>query len=175
MPRRNWKQWLCKVLESTRLLWTMQISIWRGRMTLSHQTVACFGHCDYFMKCRAIVILLLLGRLLHPGPKCITLRTFLSFRAKTYYTQDLYCIQGHLLHLRPQNALTLFQVVQVCKYVRFVRYLSCISIILQLSFVFFRNLSFCIVFSNCNRHSFQRSSQAREARAQRSTMGKKIW
>ena len=65
----------------------MQISIWRSSMTLSYQTVACFGHCDYLMKCRAIaVILLLLGRLLQPRPKFITLRTFLSFRAKTYYT-----------------------------------------------------------------------------------------
>ena len=76
--------------ESTRLLWTMHISIWRGSMTLSHQTVACFGHCDYFMKCRAIVILLLLGRLLHLepffhlGPKRITLRTFIAFRVIYY-------------------------------------------------------------------------------------------
>ena len=48
-------------------------------MTLSHQTVVCFGHCDYFMKCRAIVILLLLGLLLHSWPKLITLRTCLNF------------------------------------------------------------------------------------------------
>ena len=70
----------------------MQISIWQGNMTLSHQTVACFSHCDYFIKCRAVLILLLLGLLLHSGPKFITLRTFISFTAKSYYTYDLYYI-----------------------------------------------------------------------------------
>ena len=62
----------------------MQISIWRGNMTLSHETVACFSHCDYFIKCGAVVILLLLGLLLHLGPKRITLRTFITFRVIYY-------------------------------------------------------------------------------------------
>ena len=63
-------------------------------MTLSDQTVTCFGHCDYFMKCRAIVILLLLGLLLHPGPKfitCIMLKQGLKIRLNFYNIKSDTC------------------------------------------------------------------------------------
>ena len=39
-----------------------------------------------------LVILLLLGLLLRLGPKFITLRTFITFRAKTCYSYNLYYI-----------------------------------------------------------------------------------
>ena len=51
--------------------------------------------------------------LLHLGPKVITLRTFITFRAKFCYIQDLYYIQGHLvLHLRLQQYLQIIFVNQ---------------------------------------------------------------
>ena len=56
---------------------------------------------------------------LYLGLKPIThiIRPFITFRAKSYYTQDLYYIQDHLLHLRPQQPFSLFICLDANKFV----------------------------------------------------------
>lgn len=57
-------------------------------MTLSHQTVACFSHCD-FIKFWA-------------HSNSTTVRIFITFRAKIYCTQDFYYIQGQTFTVEPR-------------------------------------------------------------------------
>ena len=66
--------------ENDKFLINFQYRLENGlAMTLSHQTVACFNHCDCFIKVRA-------------NSYSTTDRTIVTFRAQIYYTLDLYYI-----------------------------------------------------------------------------------
>ena len=85
MPRRNWKQWLWKILEikqgyNGQYRFQYGEEIWHYLIRLLHVSVT----MTTLSECRAVVILLLLGLLLHSRPKLITLRTFITFRVIYY-------------------------------------------------------------------------------------------
>ena len=108
---KNWKHWSCKILENTvhcgqceilKCLLRLQYGIESKSPGYEIKVTATLSSL------RPTVILLLLGFLLHLGLRRITLRTFITFRAKIYFIQDLQYIQGqNFLHLGPLLQLAL--------------------------------------------------------------------
>ena len=89
---KNCKHWSCKILENTvhcgqceilKCLLRLQYGIESKSPGYEIKVTATLSSL------RPTVILLLLGFLLHLGLRRITLRTFITFRAKIYYIWDL--------------------------------------------------------------------------------------
>ena len=89
---KNCKHWSCKILENTvhygqyeilKCLLRLQYGIESKSPGYEIKVTATLSSL------RPTVILLLLGFLLHLGLRRITLRSFITFRAKIYYIYDL--------------------------------------------------------------------------------------
>ena len=85
---KNWKHWSCKILENT--VHYGQCEILKCLLRLQYGIESKSHGYDIkvtatLSSLRPTVILLLLGFLLHLGLRRITLRTFITFRAKIYY------------------------------------------------------------------------------------------
>ena len=85
---KNWKHWSCKILETT--LHYGQCEILTCLLRLHYDIESKSPGYDITVTAtlsslRPTVILLLLGFLLHLGLRRITLRIFITFRAKIYY------------------------------------------------------------------------------------------